>query len=245
MRWSGASGITTRFQELFRCTGQVGHALLTRSPLSPRQQAARDPVRLACVKHAASVHPEPESNPPQKTLQKAKNDSQIHFKRNQTDPPNKEREPHKKPPPSIKTRQDYPHETMQADNGTGIIKDDQEPQRPRQPKRHQPWSSSTVHAIEFSNHHHTPTTPTREPRQAVSGSKRKTYTTTPTHATPPPTTHPQTPTNTTPPPACRKPNTTPPKPRRELGCTQSELHKEKPNGQKTPPIHWSVVSPGG
>ena len=36
-----------------------------------------------------------------------------------------------------------------------------------------------------------------------------------------------------------------PKPRRELGCTQSELHKEKPNGQKTPPIHWSVVSPGG
>lgn len=46
--------------------GQVGHALLTRSPLSPRQQAARDPVRLACVKHAASVHPEPESNPPQK-----------------------------------------------------------------------------------------------------------------------------------------------------------------------------------
>ncbi len=39
MRWSGASGITTRFQELFRCTGQVGHALLTRSPLSPRQQA--------------------------------------------------------------------------------------------------------------------------------------------------------------------------------------------------------------
>ena len=66
MRSCGTSGITTRFQELFRCMGQVGHALLTRSPLSPRQQAARDPVRLACVKHAASVHPEPESNPPQK-----------------------------------------------------------------------------------------------------------------------------------------------------------------------------------
>ena len=68
MRSCGTSGITTRFQELFRCMGQVGHALLTRSPLSPRQQAARDPVRLACVKHAASVHPEPESNPPQKNL---------------------------------------------------------------------------------------------------------------------------------------------------------------------------------
>ncbi|EFE90056.1 hypothetical protein BIFBRE_02800 [Bifidobacterium breve DSM 20213 = JCM 1192] len=30
-----------------------------------------DPVRLACVKHAASVHPEPESNPPQKTFMKS------------------------------------------------------------------------------------------------------------------------------------------------------------------------------
>ena len=48
--------------------GQVGHALLTRSPLSRPEQAPADPVRLACVKHAASVHPEPESNPPQKNL---------------------------------------------------------------------------------------------------------------------------------------------------------------------------------
>ena len=31
------------------------------------KQSLMDPVRLACVKHAASVHPEPESNPPQKT----------------------------------------------------------------------------------------------------------------------------------------------------------------------------------
>ena len=42
--------------------GQVGHALLTRSPLSRPEQAPADPVRLACVKHAASVRPEPESN---------------------------------------------------------------------------------------------------------------------------------------------------------------------------------------
>ena len=71
MRHVGASGITTRFQELFRCMGQVGHALLTRSPLSRPEQAPADPVRLACVKHAASVHPEPESNPPQKNLMKS------------------------------------------------------------------------------------------------------------------------------------------------------------------------------
>ena len=38
MHPTGASGITTRFQELFRCMGQVGHALLTRSPLSPRSK---------------------------------------------------------------------------------------------------------------------------------------------------------------------------------------------------------------
>lgn len=137
---------------------------------------------------------------------------------------------------------------MQADNGTGIIKDDQEPQRPRQPQRHQPWSSSTVHAIEFSNHHHTPTTPTREPRQAVSGSKRKTYTTTPTHATPPHTTHPQTPTNTTPPPACRKPNTTPP------NQPNNQHTKNTNQSTNTQEMNWSgfcsafivrrLVSPG-
>ena len=34
------------------------------------KQSPMDPVRLACVKHAASVHPEPESNPPQKTFMK-------------------------------------------------------------------------------------------------------------------------------------------------------------------------------
>lgn len=69
MRKVGPSGITTRFQELFQTMRQVSHALLTRSPLSPPQQAGEDPVRLACVKHAASVRPEPESNPPQKTME--------------------------------------------------------------------------------------------------------------------------------------------------------------------------------
>jgi hypothetical protein len=39
--------------------------LLTRSPLIPQQAGII--VRLACVKHAASVHPEPGSNSPLKT----------------------------------------------------------------------------------------------------------------------------------------------------------------------------------
>ena len=40
--------------------------LLTRSPLIHPVQAPGFSVRLACVKHAASVHPEPGSNSPQK-----------------------------------------------------------------------------------------------------------------------------------------------------------------------------------
>ena len=47
-------------------TGQVTHALLTRPPLtwisSIRKLPTSKSVRLACVKHAASVHPEPGSN---------------------------------------------------------------------------------------------------------------------------------------------------------------------------------------
>ncbi|EJW93653.1 hypothetical protein EVA_18239 [gut metagenome] len=41
---------------------QVPHALLTRSPLSQKKQALSDFVRLACVRRAASVRPEPGSN---------------------------------------------------------------------------------------------------------------------------------------------------------------------------------------
>ena len=59
-------GISSRFQLLSPCTGQVTHALLTRPPLSHQdlhpKNLKRCFVRLACVRHAASVHPEPGSN---------------------------------------------------------------------------------------------------------------------------------------------------------------------------------------
>ena len=59
-------GITVRFQTLFHSEGQVIHALLTRPPLSlksiDRSLYHLSSVRLACVKHAASVRPEPGSN---------------------------------------------------------------------------------------------------------------------------------------------------------------------------------------
>ena len=57
-------GISTDFSVLFPTEGQVAHALLTRPPLSLNEKQASflSSVRLACVKHAASVHPEPGSN---------------------------------------------------------------------------------------------------------------------------------------------------------------------------------------
>ena len=59
-------GISLDFSKLSPSLGPVAHALLTRSPLSSRNSARRLPsvrsVRLACVKRAASVRPEPGSN---------------------------------------------------------------------------------------------------------------------------------------------------------------------------------------
>ena len=53
-------GITFRFQKLSPTQGQVAHALLTRPPLISTRRCVT--VRLECVMHAASVHPEPGSN---------------------------------------------------------------------------------------------------------------------------------------------------------------------------------------
>ena len=70
-------GISSHFWLLSPCTRQVTHALLTRPPLElnhiDRSFNKVIPVRLACVKHAASVHPEPGSNSLIKCL--------IHFSR--------------------------------------------------------------------------------------------------------------------------------------------------------------------
>ena len=59
-------GISTPFGALSPCVRQVPHALLTRPPLSSasigRNLYPQILVRLACVKHAASVRPEPGSN---------------------------------------------------------------------------------------------------------------------------------------------------------------------------------------
>ena len=58
-------GISSPFELLSPTSGQVTNALLTRSPL---RKYCYSSVRLACIRHAASVHPEPGSNSPQKIL---------------------------------------------------------------------------------------------------------------------------------------------------------------------------------
>ena len=55
-------GISVLFRTLFHSHRQVTHALLTRPPLSYSNRNSRNSVRLACVRHAASVRPEPGSN---------------------------------------------------------------------------------------------------------------------------------------------------------------------------------------
>ena len=62
-------GISSPFGLLSPSLRQVVYALLTRLPLGFQKQAFNRPVRLACVRHAASVRPEPGSNSPIKFIE--------------------------------------------------------------------------------------------------------------------------------------------------------------------------------
>jgi hypothetical protein len=55
-------GISPAFAGLFPTSGQVTYVLRTRLPLTLSRKT--ESVRLTCIKHAASVHPEPGSNSP-------------------------------------------------------------------------------------------------------------------------------------------------------------------------------------
>ena len=66
MRSDDPSGISPDFSWLSQTWGQVLYVLLTRPPLipstSPRRVRMTSCARLACIRHAASVRPEPGSN---------------------------------------------------------------------------------------------------------------------------------------------------------------------------------------
>src|SRR6202451_3898509 len=68
-------GIRPSFPGLSRSAGQITHVLLTRSPLEYLRKGLS--VRLACVKHAASVRPEPESNSPNKNQKGSSEQSDL------------------------------------------------------------------------------------------------------------------------------------------------------------------------
>ena len=79
------SGIRPSFPSLSRSAGQITHVLLTRSPLEhPHQKSGGLSVRLACVKHAASVRPEPGSNSPKKQTKNYRQKTKKPTKQQQT-----------------------------------------------------------------------------------------------------------------------------------------------------------------
>src|SRR4028119_1362560 len=93
MREVVISSISPGFPELSRSEGQITHVLLTRSPLVyPRRGLT---ARLACVKHAASVRPEPGSNSPLKneTIPTKQNTNTNNTTDNNQQPPKQQRPP--------------------------------------------------------------------------------------------------------------------------------------------------------
>ena len=58
----GLRGINPAFAGLSPCGGQVAYVLRTRAPVAASVLLHRAAPRLACVRPAASVHPEPGSN---------------------------------------------------------------------------------------------------------------------------------------------------------------------------------------
>ena len=62
MPWPLLCGIRRRFHRLSPWYGQIAHALRTLAPVAAKVLLLRAAPRLACVKPAASVHPEPGSN---------------------------------------------------------------------------------------------------------------------------------------------------------------------------------------
>ena len=49
---------------------KLARTIAEQSPLSPWVARERAPIRLACIRHAASVYPEPGSNSPHLSLSK-------------------------------------------------------------------------------------------------------------------------------------------------------------------------------
>ena len=132
--------------------------LLTRSPLVyPRKGLT---VRLACVKHAASVRPEPGSNSPLKTFQHPPTTRPAGKHCQQKEDTDKQKQP--KLAESINQSQRKNRDTTTKGHADGV-KTRQTTQPPKRPhcSVHQKIGIDLKHAVEFSSFGYTP----RQPRQ--------------------------------------------------------------------------------
>ena len=107
-------------------SGAWGRSVTHYSPVrhSHHQASLMDPVRLACVKHAASVRPEPESNPPHKNRRKPNTGPQKNKKTTS------KTTPHHKAERSLtqtNTHTTPPQQAAQHEHSTGNQKPNQKP----------------------------------------------------------------------------------------------------------------------
>ena len=115
-------------------SGVWGRSVTHYSPVrhSHHQASLMDPVRLACVKHAASVRPEPESNPPHKNRRKPNTGPQKNKKTTS------KTTPHHKAERSLtqtNTHTTPPQQAAQHEHSTGNQKPNQKPHPTTQAER--------------------------------------------------------------------------------------------------------------
>src|SRR5918992_1363786 len=176
MREHVLSSIRPSFPGLSQSQGQVTHVLLTRSPLEHPQRGLS--ARLACVKHAASVRPEPGSNSPSRPNQTNHPPPPPHQKARQQD---------SRQPAKTQTENKTPAKTQPPTTNTGrpctCLKETQTPEQPHpQPQKaknrttpehrnHKKALATKKHAVEFSKNGHPPpeppTTQAEDPNEAT------------------------------------------------------------------------------
>ena len=142
---------------LSRRRGQVTHVLLTRSPLIQNQKTDPFTVRLACVKHAASVRPEPGSNSPNKT--------------NKIKPqPTTNSQPEPKVSTTVqKTRPGPTQPPQQREPGKPKQNKPQKPHKHAQPPG--PWHKNMTHYRVLKQHTHRDLRPGRTPCLPLEGDR--------------------------------------------------------------------------
>ena len=195
-------------------SGEWGRLVTHYSPVrhSHPQASLQDPVRLACVKHAASVRPEPESNPPRKNHGRAER--------------LQNKETTKKPNPMQDTGKGHRTKT-----GTGSSPPAPTPKR----RRPRPTGNQMTCKVAQNTLLSSQTTTTHEAGQPDPAGRRpskqqeKNIHHPPQKHKPPTNPHPKNPTNKPPPTACR----TPPQTHHKTPQTHHKTPKQPASNNKS------------